>query len=143
MTTREPIYAALFAKLQAIQGITTISRRLRHWTDVQAEEKPAIFQAQRRELQQPRKGLPAKVTLQCDVYLYVDSGNDMTATPATIINPLMDAIEMALAPDPVSGVQTLGGTVSHCWIEGEIMSDEGYLGSQGVLIIPVNILVNN
>ncbi|AIV86366.1 hypothetical protein X986_3951 [Burkholderia pseudomallei] len=141
--TREPIYAALFAKLSTIPGLVTTSRRLRHWADVQAVEQPALFQVQKREHQQPRKGLPAKVSLQCEIYLYVNTGNDMDVTPATTLNPLMDAIEAALAPDPLTGFQTLGGTVSHCWIEGEIVTDEGMLGPQGVVIIPVNILTNN
>lgn len=140
--TREPIYAALFAKLSAIPGLVTTSRRLLHWSDVQAAAQPALFQAQKKELQQPKKGLPAKVTLQCDIYLYVNTGNDLTVTPATTLNPLMDAIEAALAPDAM-GVQTLGGTVSHCWIEGEIITDEGVLGPQGVMVIPVFILANN
>ncbi|WP_213308182.1 hypothetical protein [Paraburkholderia sacchari] len=141
--TREPLYLALFAKLAAIPGLVTTSRRLQHWNDVPASAQPALFQAQKKETQTPRKGLPAKVTLHCDIYLYVNTGNDMSVTPATTINPLMDAIEAALAPDPLTGFQTLGGTVSHCWIEGEIASDEGLLGPQGVLIIPVNILTNN
>ena len=139
---REPIYAALFAKVSAIPGLVTVSRRLRHWDDVPDVEQPALFQVQKRELQVPRKGLPAKVTFECELYLYANSGNDMSTTPATLINPLMDAIEQALKPD-VNGFQTLGGTVSHCWIEGEILGDEGYLGPQGVQIIPVKILVNN
>jgi len=139
---REPIYAALFAKVSALPGLVTTSRRLRHWDDVSDVEQPALFQVQKREVQVPRKGLPAKVTLECELYLYANSGNDLTATAATQINALMDAIEQALKPD-VNGVQTLGGTVSHCWIEGEILSDEGYLGPQGVLIIPVKILVNH
>ncbi|TDV04684.1 hypothetical protein [Paraburkholderia caballeronis] len=139
---REPIYQALFAKLSGIEGLVTKSRRLRHWDDVPDFEQPALFQVQKGELQVPRKGLPAKVTLDCQLYLYVNSGNDLNATPATLINPLMDAIAHALRPD-INGFQTLGGTVSHCWIEGEILSDEGYLGPQGVLIIPVKILVNS
>jgi hypothetical protein len=139
---REPIYAALFAKVSPIAGLKTVSRRLRHWDDVPDYEQPALFQVQKRELQVPRKGLPPKITLECELYLYVNSGNDLNATPATVINPLMDAIAHALKPD-VNGVQTLGGTVSHCWIEGEVLSDEGYLGPQGVLIIPVKILVNH
>jgi hypothetical protein len=140
--TREPIYEALFAVLSAIPNLVTTSRRLQHWSDVPAASQPALFQSQKKELQVPKKGFPAKVTLQCDIYLYVNTGNDLSVTPATTINPLMDAIEAALAPNPATGVQTLGGTVSHCWIEGEIMSDEGVLGPQGVLIIPVFILAN-
>jgi hypothetical protein len=139
---REPIYLALFAKLQAIPGVVTASRRLQHWADVPATSQPAIFQAQIKEKQEPRKGLPAKVILQCDVYLYVNSGNDLSVAPAPQLNQFMDAIEAALAPD-VNGVQTLNNTVSHCWIEGEVITDEGALGAQAVAIIPVNILINH
>ena len=141
--TREPIYVALFTKLQAISGIVTFSRRLLMWSDVLPPSQPALFQVQKKELQVTRKGFPAKVTLQVELYLYVNTGNDLTVTPATTINPLVDAIEAALAPDPATGFQTLGGTVSHCWIEGEIITDEGMLGPQAIAIIPVNILVNN
>lgn len=141
--TREPIYEALFAKLSAIPGLVTTSRRLQHWSDVQPAAQPALFQAEGPEKQEPRKGLPAKVTLRCDIYLYVNTGNDLTVTPGTTINPLMDAIEAALAPDPATLFQTLGGTVSHCWIEGDIVTDEGVLGAQAIKIIPVFILINN
>ncbi|PFH29142.1 hypothetical protein [Burkholderia sp. JKS000303] len=141
---REPIYLALFAKLSAISGLVTTSRRLRHWNDVQPVEQPALFQVQVRENQKPRKGIPALVTFRCELYLYVNTGNALAdVTPATELNQFMDAIEAALAPDALTGFQTLGGTVSHCWIEGDIVTDEGALGPQGVAVIPVNILANN
>jgi hypothetical protein len=141
--TREPIYEALFAKLSAIPGLVTTSRRLQHWSDVPSAAQPALFQAEGPENQVPRKGFPAKVTLEPSIYLYVNTGNDLTVIPATTINPLMDAIEAALAPDVVDGFQTLGGLVSHCWIEGQIVTDEGVLGAQAIKIIPIKILVNN
>jgi hypothetical protein len=46
-----------------------------------------------------------------------------------------------LAPSPVSGVQTLGGLVSHCWIEGEIEQFPGVLDGIAKAIVPVKILV--
>ncbi|RQS15530.1 hypothetical protein DF105_00940 [Burkholderia stagnalis] len=141
---REPIYAALFAKVSAIAGLVTTSRRLRHWSDVTPVEQPALFQVQIRENQRPRKGIPALVSFRCELYLYVNTGNDLhDVTPATQLNQFMDAIEAALAPDRLTGFQTLGGTVSHCWIEGDVITDEGVLGPQAVAIIPVNILANN
>ena len=59
-----------------------------------------------------------------------------------VLNPLLDAVEAALAPDPVGHVQTLGGLVSHCWIAGRIQTDEGVPGGQAVAIVPVEILVS-
>ncbi len=138
--TREPIYVALFTKLQAIgAGFATYSRHLRHWTDVQATEQPSLFQVQVGELAQPQPlGLPTKWTLSVDLYVYV-KGDGKTAMGATI-NPLLDAITTAIAPDNPSGKQTLGGLVEHCWIEGALETDEGVLGDQSVVIIPIRIL---
>jgi hypothetical protein len=46
---REPIFAALFAKLQQLQtdgDVVTLSRRLTHWNDVPIEQQPALYMAQ-------------------------------------------------------------------------------------------------
>lgn len=85
-------------------------------------------------------GLPPRWTLTADLFVYVQAPDDATA-PATVINPLLDAIEAALAPDPVDNLQTLGGLVAHCWIAGKIETDEGVLGGQAVAIVPIEILV--
>lgn len=140
---RELIYQTLFDMLSGIPGIITASRRLQHWSDVPANAQPALFQSQKTTLYTPKKGFPAKVTLQCEIYLYTNSGNDLTVTPSTQMNALTDLIDAALAPSPVTGFQTLGDTVSHCWIEGEIITDEGALGPQAISIIPINILINH
>ena len=138
---REPIYAALFALVQSAASFVTTSRRLRHWSDVAAAEQPALFQIQKSEAAEERRPLPVKWRASVDLYLYAHAPDELTP-PATVINPLLDAIEAALAPDPVSHVQTLGGLVQHCWIAGRIQTDEGVLGGQSVAIVPVEILVS-
>ena len=139
---REPIYAALFARLTAIPGVATASRRLRHWADVPPAEQPALYQVQKGETVTERRGLPPRRVLAVELFLYAHSGGDPAVAPAQILNPLIDAIEAVLAPDdPASGVQTLGGRVAHAWIEGRIETDEGVLGDQAVAIVPVSLLV--
>ena len=138
---REPIYAALFALVQSAASFVTVSRRLRHWSDVAAAEQPALFQIQKSEAAEERRPLPAKWRASVDLYLYAHAPDELTPS-ATVINPLLDAVEAALAPDPVSHVQTLGGLVQHCWIAGRIQTDEGVLGGQSVAIVPVEILVS-
>jgi hypothetical protein len=138
---REPIYAALFALVAGAASFVTISRRLRHWSDVGAAEQPALFMTQKSENAEERRPLPVKWRASVDLYLYAQAADELTS-PATILNPLLDAVEMALAPDPVGHVQTLGGLVSHCWIAGRIQTDEGVLGGQAVAIVPVEILVS-
>ena len=137
---REAIYSALFAKMSAAAGFATASRRLRHWSDVGAVEQPALFQVQRSETARRDAGLPSKWTLAVDLFLYAHAADDATAA-ATVMNPLLDAIEAALAPDPVTNVQGLGGLAAHCWIAGKVETDEGVLGGQAVAIVPIEILV--
>lgn len=138
---REPIYAALFALLQNAAPFVTASRRLRHWSDVAAPEQPALFMIQKSETAEERRPLPAKWRALVDLYLYAQAPDD-TTPPAEVMNPLLDAVETALAPDPVSHVQTLGGLAQHCWIAGRIETDEGVLGGQTVAIVPIEILVS-
>ena len=136
--TREPIYSALFALLSGAAPFVTASRRLRHWSDVGPAEQPALFVVQKSETAERRAGLPAKWRASVDVYVYAHAPDDVTS-PATVLNPLLDAVEMVLAPQ--GAVQTLGGLASHAWIAGKIETDEGVLAGQAVAILPVEILV--
>ena len=138
---REQIYSALFAKLQAVDGFVTVSRRLRHWDDVPQAEQPALFQAQKRESVSTEPGLNPVWLLSLDLYIYARTGEDRGESPASAINPLVDAVLSTLAPHPITNKQTLGGLVQHAWVEGAIETDEGVLGEQGVAIIPIIIKV--
>jgi hypothetical protein len=122
--TREPIYAALFTALSTLPGFATKSRRLRHWSDVTPAEQPTLFQVQRRETPHETTGVPPRWTLTVDLFLYAH-GSDPTATPAALINPLVDAIEALLQAAPGETAQTLGGLASHARIAGPIETDEG------------------
>lgn len=145
ITARETIYAALFAKVTQAANFVTTSRMLVHWADVPPEGHPALFLRQVSETYSRQRGLPPRVQLSVEVYMYVHTMQQQLApnvTPSTLLNPLLDSVEATLAPDDGSNqVQTLGGLVSHCWIEGQIEIFEGVLGDQAVAIIPVSILV--
>lgn len=139
--SREAIYSALFARLSAIKGIKTASRRVKVFSDVPGQMQPALFQEQKGEtVEQPGRGLPRKLKMLVWVWLYAKV-DDHAAAPATTLNALVDAVELALAPDAQTGTCTLGGTVSHCWIAGKIETDDGAQDSQAIARIPVEILV--
>jgi hypothetical protein len=146
---RETIYAALWAKASgAIDPRTgtpafiTKSRRLRHWDDVAPDQQPALFMIQHEQTPQQVKGLPPKWDFRLSLFVYDNCGEASDAIPGQRLNYLLDAVDNALAPD-FRGYQTLGGLVSHCWIEGTIEIFEGYKGmmNQSVAIIPVGIRV--
>jgi hypothetical protein len=52
---REPIYAALFTLVAGAASFVTISRRLRHWSDIGAAEQPALFMIQKSENAEERR----------------------------------------------------------------------------------------
>jgi hypothetical protein len=85
-------------------------------------------------------GAPIVWTLCAEFYVYAHSG-DPYLSPATILNPLLDALEAALASSPATGIQNLGlpQMVQHAYIVGKIQTDEGVLGDQAMAIVPVEI----
>jgi hypothetical protein len=142
MIEREAIYSALWTLAAGAANFVTASRRLRHWNDVAPAEQPALFLAEKggqAALKLP--GAPVTWTLYADFYIYAHTGDPYLA-PAAILNPLIDALERALAPSPTTGLQSLGlpGLVRHAAITGKIETDEGVLGDQAVAIVPVEIL---
>ena len=142
MINREPIYAALFALLQDAAEFAVVDRRLRHWSDVSPAAQPALFMTQKTELASIKTlGASTVWTLAVDLFVYAHSSDPYLA-PATVLNPLLDAVEAALAPSAVTGLQDLGlpAMVQHAYISGKIETDEGVLGDQAVAIVPVEIL---
>ncbi|MGH2507153.1 MAG: hypothetical protein ACRDHZ_07045, partial [Ktedonobacteraceae bacterium] len=80
--------------------------------------------------------------LEGDAWIYAHS-NDPSVSPSSILNPLFDAVVNAISPKvgAFGGAQTLGGLVTSCHVDGEIMYDEGLLGDQAVCKVPIAILV--
>ncbi|MGH7044935.1 MAG: hypothetical protein ACREE2_00925 [Stellaceae bacterium] len=142
MIVREMIYSALWTLAATVGGFASANRRLRHWTDVGPAEQPALFMSEKGSVAQIKAlGAPTVWTLYADFYVYVHS-DDPYGAPALLLNPLLDALEAALAPSPTTGVQNLGlpQMVQHAYIAGKIETDEGVLGDQAIAIIPVEIL---
>ena len=146
---RETIYAAFFALVSGDATFKTKSRLWQHWSDVPAELQPALFMTQVvQAAKADRTGIPTIWELGARIYLYANVGqqSDGGKAPAQILNPLVDKICDLIQPaQPGSGMitneQTLGGLVTKCRISGDLVTDEGLLGPQGVVMIPVKILV--
>lgn len=139
---RETIYAALWSLASGAAWFASAGRRLRHWSDVSPAEQPALFMSERGgEARIKVLGAPVVWTLHADFYIYARS-SDPAAAPAEILNPLLDALDAALAPSPVTGIQNLGlpGQVQHAAITGKVKTGEGALGDQAVAIVPVEIV---
>lgn len=138
---REKIYAGLFKLLEGMDSITTASRILAHWDDVSPNMQPALYMTVVSQSAEQITGFPTKYTLDAKVWIYThrDTADEI---PSTAINRILDELDGVLMPPAgPSFKQTLGGLVEHCWINGEIVTDEGTLGNQAVAIVPIRLLV--
>lgn len=140
---REVIYQKFFRLVATCAPFNKISRRVEHWSDVAPADQPALFMAQRSEEAIQHPGMPAIFILRLDLYIYAHTRTDPTKSPSVVTNPLLDAVCALFTPNVVTGKVQLGGLVEHAWIEGTIQSDEGVLGDQGVIIIPIAMKVSN
>jgi hypothetical protein len=149
ISSRETIMTALTALLDGVtflplaMGETTwaipVGRRLKMWTDV--PQQPACFLVVHSENDAYQSEVtPSKTTISADVFVYIKTG-DASSIPAIDLNNVLDGIDAALAPNVLTGKQTLGGLVSHCRREGQVMLDPGDLDGQGLAIIPIKIFV--
>jgi hypothetical protein len=149
---REAIWAALFAWFQAQLGaqFTTMGRKHVQPPQLTEAEQPAFFQVAGKELHIPDKppGAPTRLVLRGILILYVfddgplEQAGSERLLAETTLNNLLKAIDAALTPDNlVTGKFTLGGLVTHCWIEGESELDPGIFGPQAAAILPIHILV--
>ncbi len=148
---REAIWSAFFALLSPSLTTAgggpfkTVSRRARPYTNVAPGEQPALFVLQRRETAEAKdRGKPTIWRLHGSLYIYAQNPLDGVAPGSgggQVLNPLIDAVEGALAPVAAQGwVQSLGGLVSRAFIDGEVEMDEGNIDNQAVAIIPVSII---
>lgn len=149
--TREDVFGPLFTQLQTVPGITTFSRRMMEYSEIAPDLLPAlILWEQPEDTVYDGQGLP-KNTWQAIIAVFFqnpekpNSGDPNTATPgATIINPLIDAVRAALAPDSfMTGSYTIGGLVEWCRVEGKTIVETGDTDSdgRGGALIPIEILV--
>ncbi len=142
---RETIYLALFNLAKTASQAKTSSRTLQMIDQVNGEAMPAMFQHQVTESRSQDKGQPFILTMKVDLYFYAfTSGiqvDDPTQNAAAQLNAMLDSLDAALTPDPVTMVQTLGGLVSHCWIAGNTSYFEDTLSNKAALVVGIEMLV--
>lgn len=148
---REEIWAALFEWLKAKVGaqFVSIGRKHKAPPDLSLAEQPALFVIQVKETHLPKPpGTPTKLILHGFLIVYLQLPDIQAEVgyeeelAATKMNAIYRALDDAFQPDDLrSGKFTLGGLVTHCWIEGDTDQDPGILGPQAAAILPVHILV--
>lgn len=149
--TREQVYTALFDVLQTAEGFMTFSRRMLDYSAISPGLMPILMLwEQPEEAIFPHRGLPVDIWEAAVVIVFknasrVTAGDPTSAVPgATILNPLIDAVRTALAPDdPMTNGLTLGGLVDWCRVEGRTIVETGDTDANGFggAVIPIRIQV--
>lgn len=142
MPTREEVMQGLLDLASGASDFKSYGRRLVMPSKVASF--PALYVISIGENYAPRevRGLPPKITIDAQVWIYANGGADPNAAPEAALNDSLDSVEAALQPSAMAGVQTLNiPGVSHCWIEGQIEKFPGVLDGIAKAIIPVKILL--
>lgn len=140
--TRNQILDAILLKFKDVATWKTTSRKVKMWTEVPQESRPALYVTMLSDNSAPQsEAVPGMTTLDVTVFMYLWVYPD-TDVPSTDINDVLDAFDVALAPSPLNGSkQTLGGLVSHCWKEGVTQIVPGDLDGDAIAVIPLKVLV--
>ncbi len=145
MTTREQAIGALLQRVAAAYPwAAPPARRLKLWSDVPPAMRPAcfLFEGGAETYEHPEVGTP-KRSLDVRLFIYVDA-RDPAAVGAAQLNAIMDALDLALAPagaDDALGRNTLGGTAYRCGIQGKPLKDPGDLDGDGLLVVPIRLVL--
>jgi hypothetical protein len=153
----EAIYAELANRMDQVRWtrageamnagrFITTDRRVKLFGEVAANQQPACFQAEHGETEVPKTNQPSKVTLEANWIIYQCIGKDKKKKGAIENNLILGGVRRALKPIPADvgfseGRCTLGNLVHNCWIEGRIFKDPGDIDDQGMLVIPIKLLV--
>lgn len=146
-TTRNAVMAKI---LSIIQGMTfsspingqttwvTVSNRLRLWGDVSSNQQPAAFLVTHREMDDYRGLGLLRRRLDLGVWCYCRSDS---SPGGPLLDTMMESFEQAFitngVDNPSQNLNTLGGLVYFCRLEGRVFKDPGDLDNQTLLIVPL------
>ncbi len=140
------LYALVDAAAKGVVNLAVSSRIIRHYDDVSPAELPALFQTQKPETNERAAGgqgnLPPKRTQHFEFWIYTGDAQVPTVVPAQQMNVMVDAVEAAMAPNPLTNVNNLGGQCAHAWIEGSIEYYENVtVDGKSIAVIPIAVLM--
>jgi hypothetical protein len=142
MPSRNDVAAALLAKLAGAYAFTSTSRRNRDPQRIGPSQAPCLFLLDHEEsYTRPSPDVPPVREIAFVALVYVDVGNNENAIPAAVMNDILDALDVALAGDPCTGRETLGGLVFSCTIDGTIERSSGDMTGKAAAAVPISVVL--
>jgi len=143
--TRANVDTALLAQLDAAYDwAIDSSMHFRSWDGqgkVDGTDQPCLFLRRiAEEIVQQRAYGANKYIFHYEAWIYVRVDNDDIAdNPYAQLNPIVDAIDKAMLPNPVTDRNNLSGLVDNCRIAGQIFIADGTDNGQAVIRIPIDV----
>jgi hypothetical protein len=132
---RDTVYSGVLTFLAKAVGVRTITRVPLPEQSLATANMPVLEQLNaNEEAERPRVGMPVLWRVELPLIVYITTPDNDTAD--TVMCNLIDAVEEALAPDPATGKQTIGGLVVDCKLK-KTTRDPGYqvgIGAAGILL---------
>lgn len=139
VTLTDPVNGSL-PSADFTTGFLTSDTRVQHWQSVDAQ--PAFFLRRTGVIDQySDDNCLAVTTLQCEAWIYCNSGSNPDANPDDMLSALEQMVRDSFAPDGEYGDPrfTLGGLVYWCRIQGHTDVSSGDQGPQAITRIPIMI----
>lgn len=142
MVNRELIWNTFLTQLGTIAQFKVISRVIEDIDDLERSDLPCLFIYEGNESIFTDRGMPPKLILNCDIYIYTPRDDRRNANQLTEVNGYLDKICQFFRTDNfVSGVNTINELVYSCKLNGEIRKnplEHTKVGS--VVVIPIQII---
>ncbi len=143
--SRELVYNALLALFwSGTPGTFNYgSRKFQHWSEVSDNLQPAVFvRAMDQNASQSYDWGLTKWTLHAQIYIYCKHSPSQGTIPGTPLMNLLDYVDAQLQPKLQGSLQNLGLPINNCFIDGNIVIDEGSLpqDTQCIAMVPVTIV---
>lgn len=132
------------AETGPVLQFATKSREVKLFAD--SGKQPACYQAEFSDMSNQVTNLAYKEVWEANWIVYQDVSKNPGIIATSENNLILDGIRRALRPMPNDvGFHdercTLGNLVHHCFIQGRIFKDPGDIDQQGMLVVPIKLLI--
>jgi hypothetical protein len=148
MVNRDAIYQAFAALLTSklttgsTPPVKTVNQFFQGIKNLGPDKFPAIMMVPEKEPDKHSGDDPSIEWLKFNLYVYLEKDGVANSTAEKKLSPVLDAIDTAIGPDPVTGRgPNLGGLVRRIRREGTTTINTGGIGTQTAFALPILCMV--
>ena len=140
--TRNEILNGVLMFFKDAAPFKTVTRQMKLFSDVPNVQRPWLGILKTGEERSYEGNMPLLI-IDVELFIYTQAiiVNNGGTPPSQQLEDILDTVDKQMKPDPFTNRQTMGGLVYHCRIEGKTVTVPGDLDGDGIMIIPLKILI--